>query len=228
MFDSYTLQCNSQNLCHFRNNHFRTGFAILAVSLSAIRAVGRYPCLVIISTMTFANLIADASVRRYANTFPYPSLGGIFGNRSISIACSDPKRHFGKLTDSGLIVGLRTILSFAYCWYPSSRFLLDVFRYARVKVFFPNLLQEICVSMERLLFREDVGEVPVTSVVKGEIDGASRALFHQCIAGSKCLSWPQDVPSCLRGVCPKHLVAVCVLGIIHEAFWHLIVAIPHP
>ena len=26
----------------------------------------------------------------------------------------------------------------------------------------------------------------------------------------------------------KQLVAVCVLGIIHEGFWHLIVAIPHP
>ena len=74
---------------------------VKAVLLSAISVIGRYACLLLMSTITFARLVADASVRRYANkqrektymasiTLSCPPLQRRFSKRSICTASSGP------------------------------------------------------------------------------------------------------------------------------------------
>ena len=87
------------------------------------------------SMITFATFTADASARGIytnrhrkktsteASTFSYLPLGGRFGIKSFCIASSGLRSHSGKLSSSGVLVVLRTLLYFPPCSHHSTHIL---------------------------------------------------------------------------------------------------------
>ena len=126
MFGGCTFWCNTQNLCNFRDNRGCECRSLVCEKCCRYERMFR-----LISLITFATLIADASVRGHAKkyrektsmavrTFSYAPLKGRFGNMSICKASSGQRSHSGKSSSSGVIVALGTRLSCAHCSHTST------------------------------------------------------------------------------------------------------------